>query len=328
MTAVEARTVEEIVPIVGGGPAGMSCALWLNNFGLHPVIIERKPLLGGMQRQSPYPNPWLLGRPQTTARENAEEFARHIEREAIETLCTASPTALRRPTEECFDLEVVLPGGATRTFRSRALVIATGTEFRSREWLDGIAGAAMLAKTGRILLDPAAAGEPGTELGGRVLVIGGGDNAFDVAQQIARPGRRVTVALRAAAPRAQRLLVERVRALEARGLAEIRRGVSVVALGDDAHAMRVTFDDGTTLAADRIVLCLGFTPNSGEAWMQGLGLRRDGEGYLLVDGNMETSCRGVFAVGDIANPVHPCTVTALATGAMAAREIMKRSGQG
>ena len=30
-----------IVPIVGGGPAGMSCALWLNNYGLHPVIVER-----------------------------------------------------------------------------------------------------------------------------------------------------------------------------------------------------------------------------------------------------------------------------------------------
>jgi thioredoxin reductase len=39
---------------------------------------------------------------------------------------------------------------------------------------------------------------------------------------------------------------------------------------------------------------------------------------------METSCHGLFAVGDISNPVHPCIATAIATGTMAAREIQKR----
>ncbi len=67
------------VPIIGGGPAGMSCALWLVNYGLRPVIIERESALGGMARLSPYPNDWLLGRPGESARENAAAFARHIE---------------------------------------------------------------------------------------------------------------------------------------------------------------------------------------------------------------------------------------------------------
>ena len=49
-----------IVPIIGGGPAGMSCALWLHNYGLNPVIIEKEGALGGMARLSPYPNAWLL----------------------------------------------------------------------------------------------------------------------------------------------------------------------------------------------------------------------------------------------------------------------------
>ncbi len=69
-----------IVPIIGGGPAGMSCALWLVNYGFAPVIIERSTALGGMAHASPYPNEWLLGRPGETARENAEAFARHIRR--------------------------------------------------------------------------------------------------------------------------------------------------------------------------------------------------------------------------------------------------------
>jgi thioredoxin reductase len=49
---------------------------------------------------------------------------------------------------------------------------------------------------------------------------------------------------------------------------------------------------------------------------------------MVVDGNMETSCRGVFAVGDVANPTHPCIATAVATGTMAAREIQKLLAQG
>ena len=41
------------MPIIGGGPAGMSCALWLHNYGMHPVIIEKEGALGGMARLSP-----------------------------------------------------------------------------------------------------------------------------------------------------------------------------------------------------------------------------------------------------------------------------------
>jgi thioredoxin reductase len=39
---------------------------------------------------------------------------------------------------------------------------------------------------------------------------------------------------------------------------------------------------------------------------------------------METSSRGVFAIGDVDNPAHPCIATAIAGGTMAAREMQKR----
>ena len=61
--------------------------------------------------------------------------------------------------------------------------------------------------------------------------------------------------------------------------------------------------------------------------MAELALERDRRGYLVVDANMETSCPGAFAVGDVANPIHPCIATAIATGTMAAREIGKRLKQ-
>lgn len=63
------------VPIIDGGPAGMSCALWLHNYGLRPIIIEQESALGGMARRSPYQHDWLLGRPDQSARDNTGAFA-------------------------------------------------------------------------------------------------------------------------------------------------------------------------------------------------------------------------------------------------------------
>lgn len=45
--------------IVGGGPAGASCALWLKMLGFKPCIVERRATLGGLQNENPYPNQWI-----------------------------------------------------------------------------------------------------------------------------------------------------------------------------------------------------------------------------------------------------------------------------
>jgi len=314
-------TSATIVPIIGGGPAGMSCALWLKNYGLHPVIIERKALLGGMQRASPYENLWLLGRPGETARQNADAFARHIALEDIEILYEAEAEQVRR-ADGGFALDLRMRN-TRRTVGCRLLVIATGTDFRGRDWVNALAGAQALADAGRVLIGPAAIGEPGLEIGTDVLIVGGGDNAFDIAHRLAAQGKHVTLAFRTKTPRAQALLSERLKADVAARRVTIKAGVAVAAL-DAGARIGVSFDDGTRIAVDRIVLCFGYAPNTQAPWIEALQLKRDGGGYLVVDGNMETSCPGVFAVGDVSNPRHPCTATAIAAGTMAAREILKR----
>src|SRR5258708_20205965 len=80
-----------LVRIIGGGPAGMSCALWLANYGFRPLIIEREDGLGGLARHNPYRNDWLLGRPGLTGRPPAQEFVRHIGHTAVDTWPGAPP---------------------------------------------------------------------------------------------------------------------------------------------------------------------------------------------------------------------------------------------
>jgi len=314
-----------IVPIIGGGPAGMSCALWLHNYGMHPVIIEKEGALGGMARLSPYPNEWLLGQRGKNGRENAAEFARHIRDLAIETWLGGAPQRLRREHDGRLRLDVAVADAATRSLSSPVIVIATGTRFAGEEWLNRVENARRVAAAGRLHIGAAAVGELSLDSGSHVAVIGGGDNAFDVSRMLAESCVRVTIVMRSKALRAQPLLVERLHRHQASGMATVMAERTVEALGDGAsREVRVRLDGGDDIEVDHVILLFGYRPNTNEPWLAELALATDALGYLVVDGNMETSCRGVFAVGDVSNPAHPCIATAIASGTVAARTIEKR----
>jgi thioredoxin reductase len=207
---------------------------------------------------------------------------------------------------------------------AKVIVIATGTTFRGEEWLDDVENARALAQRGRVHLGPPWAGEPDTVLKSHVAVIGGGDNAFDVSRMLIEKGVRATVVMRSREARARPRMVARLRAHESSGKARILPQCTVVALHEAGARVRLELSDGEELEADDVLLLLGYRPLSDEAWLSGLTLAADARGYLEVDGNRETSERGVFAIGDISHPAHPCIATAVASGTMAAREIGRR----
>ncbi|MGD1698426.1 NAD(P)-binding protein [Dapis sp. BLCC M229] len=71
--------MKKTIGIIGGGPPGMSCALWLKYLGFSPIIIERKQRLGGLQQLSNFQNVWYLGLIEKTGYEIAEQFRQHIQ---------------------------------------------------------------------------------------------------------------------------------------------------------------------------------------------------------------------------------------------------------
>ena len=310
-----------VVPIIGGGPAGMSCALWLHNYGLSPLIVEKENALGGMARMSPYPNEWLLGQRGKTGRENAADFAAHIHTLGVEIWLGVTPQRLREE-EERWRLD--LGGAPAQSLSAVAIVIATGTRFAGEEWLDGVANARRMMAAGRLHLGATAVGERGADLGSHAAVIGGGDNAFDVSRTLAERGISVTVIMRSRLPKAQPLLVERLRGYQASGLVTVLAERTVAALEEDGSRVGIRLQGGGEIEVDRVVLLFGYRPNTDQPWLVALAPATDALGYLVIDGNMETSCRGLFAAGDVANPAHPCIATAIASGAVAARQIAKR----
>jgi thioredoxin reductase (NADPH) len=303
----------------------MSCALWLRNYALRPIIIEKEHVLGGMAERSPYPNEGLLGRPNETARENAKAFARHIRQVSIETWLDARPYRLQRGPEGGFQLHITVPGTpAPEVLPAAAMVIATGTRFEGEDWLGRVENARRMAEEGRVHVGAPWAGDPHSNPGGQVAVIGGGDNAFDVSRMLAERGIRVTIVMRGKSAKALPLMVQRLRRYESSGMVRVISERTVQALQYSHSRISVRLNAGEQIEVDDVVLLLGYRPNTDASWIAELAIERDARGYIVVDGNMETSCSGTFAVGDVANPRHPCIATAVGSGTKAAREIASR----
>jgi len=180
---------ETQVLIIGGGPAGISCAIWLKKLGVNCVLLEASAQLGGLQTRSPYENLWIPGVQGKTGQQVAASLAVHAEAVGVDIRlnCPVVSAAGRR----------VITGNSV--FTAPYLVIATG----SRPRTGGFRAAPDVA------IGP---GEPMEALevkGRRIAIFGGGDNAFDQARFVRDRGGEVTLFSRTP-PRAQKLLQDMI----------------------------------------------------------------------------------------------------------------------
>ena len=104
------------VLIVGAGPGGCSCALWLAQQGIACTVLEQAPAPLHTLRELDLPQSWVLGHPHTSTQALAELYTRHIEAEPL--------VQLRRNVT----LAQVEHLSATR----KAFVLSDGTRLESR----------------------------------------------------------------------------------------------------------------------------------------------------------------------------------------------------
>ncbi len=131
--------------------------------------------------------------------------------------------------------------------------------------------------------------------GQRLAIIGGGWIGLEVAAAARQAGMEVVVLEAGGRPLGHILgpvVADHVAAVHARNGVEIRTGVSVTEVTDDA----VLTEDGD-VAADVVLLAVGASPTSGLAESAGLEI----DNGVVVDEHLRTSEARVFAAGDVAN---------------------------
>jgi thioredoxin reductase (NADPH) len=314
---------EQSIIILGGGPAGMSCALWLKNYGYAPIVVEPRQRLGGMQDRSTANNNWLLGWQSVTGREVAREFARHISYLGIQLMMGCRITGLSRPNGS-WRTTISDDRGERARIDSSAIVVATGTEFVGAQWIEQTPGAPICKEL--IEIGPAAYHEPSSWFGVTPIIVGGGDNALECAISLACRGAHPLVLVRGELS-AGRVSRERLAELLACSRADLRLGVEATQLRRLEAGLLVSLSDGSAVEGTHLLLMMGYAPNTGADFRSVFGSHQpelDERGYITVDRDCRTSVDGIWAVGDVTDSNHPCTATAVAMGTIAARSIVRQ----
>ena len=169
--------------VLGGGPAGISAAIWLKKLGVDCLLFEQSSALGGLQRRSPYENLWIPGVRGKTGQDVARALADHAAAAGVEVRLNHTAPVSHNELYQTGD------------FAAPYVVVATGSAPR----------AGRFRASATVAIGP---GEPmeAIEVAGRkVAILGGGDNAFDQARFVRDRGGEVTVFSRRE-PRAQKML--------------------------------------------------------------------------------------------------------------------------
>jgi len=290
--------------IVGGGPAGASCAIWLARLGLSPLLIEASSRLGGLGNDNPFADDWIAVLPGVTGQQTAANIAESVRAAQVPVRLTARAQQARR-VESGFEVDIGMAGGGTETVSGRSLVIASGVRAR------GLPGHPAGARWPGVFIGPGSSIVAQDYTGLSVAVLGGGDNAYENFVYVRNRGAR-DVHLYARSVRAQQQWVARAG----------KEGVRVGPYQVDPVARTV---DGR--AYDLILVFYGWEPQA--AFAEGLGLQYGERGYIQThNATAETTVPDAYAIGEVANRMHPCVVTSMADGVVAAKAIQRRWERG
>jgi thioredoxin reductase len=151
--------------IIGGGPAGCQCALWLKMLGHDAIIIEQSARLGAQTHSSEsYLNNWLVGTIGLNGQKIAENIHEHIMQMNIPVFFNTHVSKIKM-IERGFEVMV-----KNNQLEAPYLVVATGAKPRQGNFFS----------SKNVLIGPGSITSSYLFEGKKVAILGGGDNAAGV----------------------------------------------------------------------------------------------------------------------------------------------------
>jgi thioredoxin reductase (NADPH) len=298
------------ITIIGAGPTGLFGAFYAGMRGASCRLIDNLDQVGG-QLTALYPEKYIFdvaGFPKVLAKDLVKGMAEQALQFKAPVHLGERVVALRRVTEndkpfltvvtdrDEYPGRSVLIAGGIGAFTPRKLPLRDTDRWYGRGLHD------------RIL-------DPKVFAGKRVLLVGGGDSAFDWAVNLQGIAQRVLMIHRRDGFRAHAATVKQVQELSAAGRMELRTFWELQEIHGGDHIEGVTIVNNKTKQQQRIPLdCvipqLGFISSLGAIAEWGLDID---QGEIKVSQTMATNIPGVFAAGDITT--YPGKLKLIATGA-------------
>lgn len=316
-TAAPTESSHPIV-ILGGGIGALTSAIYLERAGIHTIVIEgRRP--GGSISQSPLVQNWpgvmeisgqdLVGKVKEQALANGATL---LSQEVISVDFSARPYVIT--TREIADREKI------HRYKAYTCIIALGAEPNflgvpgeqgdNGYWGRGVYSCAVC--DGALFKEKT------------VAVIGGGDSAIIEALYLSNIAKQVYVIVRSKDFRG--VDSQKKQQLHKKGNIQVLFETSVEEIQGDGSKLTHLHLNNTgkhlhyQLAVDGAFLAIGAKPNS---YLFKNQLQLDPQGYIILKKDQETSIEGVFAIGDVVDPVYKQAISAAGDGAKAALQAEK-----
>lgn len=287
--------------IIGGGPGGLSAAIYAVRYGLNTLVLEKGFVSGQISTTGDVEN--YPGFPSITGMDLMDKFSEHatdagviVENKDVHEITSKGDIKVVRTDEG--DLEtfsVIISTGAS----PKHLGISGEDEFRGK----GISYCATC---------------DGPFFSGRnVIVVGGGESAITDALILSDVAASVCVVHRRDELRASQVLQDR--AFEKSNIEFSWNATLEEIVGDsvvrEAVIRNLELDEVWRVPIDGVFIYVGIDPNT-----DFVNVEKDRSGFIITNEHMESSEPGIFAVGDCRNAILRQVVTAASDGAIAAFE--------
>lgn len=289
--------------IVGGGPGGLSAAIYAMRAALKTVLVEKSAPGGQVNLSDEVEN--YPGFEHISGAELSIKFAQHARSYGLEEI--NDEVSAIEPGLEHHTVRL----GDGRALKTHAVILATGGSPRKLS----IPGEEECYGKG---VSYCAVCDGFFFRGKNVIVVGGGDSACEEALYLAKLAAKVYLVHRRDALRASMILQERVKAdcnievLWNSVVTEIKageQGVNAVTLQDTQTK------EYRDMPIDGVFIFIGFVPNN---QLVPAGIRLNSEGFVSTDDKCETSIPGIYAVGDLRERYARQIVLAAGDGCLAA----------
>ncbi len=274
------------ITIIGAGPAGLYASYYAGFRGFEVTLVDALSEIGG-QVTAMYPEKEIFdiaGFPAIRGRQLIEQLWVQASQFPINLQLSQKATVLN-PVEDGWQVEC--ESGLSVT--SKAVIITGGIgSFTPRPLPVG------MHWLGKGLVHFVTKLDEHRDKD--IVIVGGGDSAFDWAYSLLPIAKSVTIVHRRAEFRAHEVTVQKVKAMGARLI--VNAEISAINGDDVVTAVEVKNESGIEiLPTNLVVAALGFVANIGELSNWGIDLEKR---HIKVDTRMETNLKGVFAAGDLA----------------------------
>ena len=293
--------------VLGGGPAGLSCSLYVSRGGLDCAVLDTSSLGGALSNYTEIEN--YLGFDKISGFDLSEKFEQHVDCFNISKF----------PFEEIQKLDLLSDIKTITTlndeFRAKTVVIACGAKPKKlnvKGELENIGrGVSYCAVCdGAFYKDKV------------VCVVGGGNSALEEALYLTKHAKKVYLIHRRNEFRADKIIQEKVKENKKIELI-LNSKVNEILANKVVNGVKI--ENTITkkeefLKLDGVFPYIGLEPNS--ELFCGL-VEQDKQGFIKTDVTMKTNVNGVYAIGDIRNTPLRQVITAVSDGAVAGVEVAK-----